>query len=295
MTKTIIFVGGTARSGSTLLELILANDSRAMALGEIHVLFCPTRKHHFEELEKLKNDPVWSKIISDGKKLLYSNLIKHFPGTDIFIDSSKDPFWFRYHRKNSPNDCLIKNVLIYKTPQEIAKSFIKRGKTYKWIQVYENYHKKYFSLIDDFVTISYKDLVQSDETLKTLCFRIGVYYFKEKKNYWQSNQTPFFGSSSVYHPKTNDQDVGDKPRHDLTYDKPDEDTLRFVSNALKNNKTIALIHETLNKNSVMRNTPLKIPSQAKYSYVYLQLTSFKNKLIRKYKYFFPDDYFGEHK
>ena len=76
--KKIIFIGGTARSGSTLLDLIITNDPRAMSLGEINALFWPTRKHHFDEISRLKKDSVWPIILTAGAKQLYPNLIKKF-------------------------------------------------------------------------------------------------------------------------------------------------------------------------------------------------------------------------
>ena len=54
MKKKLVFIGGTARSGSTLLDKIISNDPKVMSLGEIHAIFCPTRKHHFIELERQK-------------------------------------------------------------------------------------------------------------------------------------------------------------------------------------------------------------------------------------------------
>jgi len=62
--------------------------------------YCPTRKHHFEEIEKLKKDEKWSTIIMGGRKNLYPNLVKSFPEIDVFVDSSKNPFWFKYHMNN---------------------------------------------------------------------------------------------------------------------------------------------------------------------------------------------------
>ena len=109
--KKFILVGGSNRSGTTLLNLILANDSKAMALGEVINLFEPKYKHHRELIDKLDSDPIWSKILSGGSKNLYPNLIKYFPEIDYFIDSSKTPEWYKKQIALNP-DFDIKNILI---------------------------------------------------------------------------------------------------------------------------------------------------------------------------------------
>ncbi|MCF8222806.1 MAG: sulfotransferase [Bacteroidales bacterium] len=214
--KKIIFIGGTSRCGSTLLDLILANDPKAFSLGEIHALFHPTRKHHFEEIEKLQKNSIWNKILEEGKRNLYSNLVKYFPHINIFIDSSKDPYWINYHQHKNTNKCIFKNILIHKTPEELAKSFYKRNLGDRWIRAYISYHRKYFALIDSFISIKYKDFVTDDRALKVLCKRLGLMYFADKKKYWESHQETFFGSNSVRR-KINETGKG-VYRNDITYD-----------------------------------------------------------------------------
>lgn len=288
--KKIIFIGGTARSGSTLLDLILANDPKAMSLGEIHALFRPTRKHHFEEIEKLKNDSVWSRIIDDGKKKLYSNLIKYFPDIDIFVDSSKDPFWFRFHEKINAVNYDIKHVLVYKSPEELAKSYIKRGNPTGWYKTYVHYHKKYFSLIDNFRTIGYKDLIANEDELKNLCKDLGIDYFDSKRNYWEKKQNTFFGSNSVKSQKANraKKQLQNYDRSDLTYDNPEQDIFDVVNEQIGNNKIITDIFDLLKEKYISKNT-YRLPNHCSLK---LFLIKQKHEFKRLYHYYIPENYFN---
>lgn len=288
--KEIIFIGGTARSGSTLLDLILANDPKAMSLGEIYSLYHPTRKHHFEELEKLKKDSVWLKIITDGKKKLYPNLIKYFPEVDIFVDSSKDPFWFHYHEKRNKTICDIKHVLIYKSPEELAKSYIKRGNPKGWYKTYVHYHKQYFSLIYNFRTIGYKDLVANEDELKCLCKDLGIDYFDGKRNYWEKQQNTFFGSNSVKSQKANKatKQMRDYDRSDVTYDKPDNDIIDAANGQLKNNEEIKDIFNAL-KTRYINKESFRLPQYSSFDLFAIRQ---KKGLKRLYRYFKPENYFN---
>ena len=291
--KKVIFIGGTARSGSTLLDLILANDTKVMSLGEIYALFRPTRKHHFEEIKKLKQDPVWSKILKDGKKLLYPNLIKYYPDIDIFVDSSKDPFWFSFHEKIKTQSYQIKHVLIYKSPEELAKSFIKRGKHFEWIKTYINYHKKYFSLINSFVSISYKELLQNDESLKKLCKWLGIEYFKGKKNYWEKEHHSFFGSNSVKSSDALDaiKQLNKYNRKVLSYEKPDESTITFVNQQLKKHKKINTVYNAIRERSVTTNQNKPLTLSLKYNRFQLSISKIKKEILNLIRYYRPKNYF----
>jgi len=299
MNKKIIFIGGTSRSGTTLLDLILANDNKGMSLGEIHYLFHPIRKHNFSEIEKLNKDEIWSKILKDGKKNLYQNLIKCFPQIDIFVDSSKDPFWFKYHEKVKTSNYEIKYVLIFKTPEELAESFIKRGKKSEWIRTYVHYHKKYFSLIKNFNIISYKDLVTNDIRLKILCEKIGIKYFEKKKNYWERPQPTFFGSNSVrsYNSQYSKSQLTEIRRFAVNYKKiNDEEIINYVNTVLeKNPEVLKMKNVLMNLNEIYYNNQ-KIDDIINdksliYNKLYLGLIKLKNTLRRKYMYYFPEDYF----
>ena len=95
--KKIIFVGGNVRSGSTLLNLYLGNQDNALALGELYGLFQPVKKEHTDKISEMKSkDERWKRIIEGGKKSVYDNILREYPGVDVIVDSSKTPFWVEY-------------------------------------------------------------------------------------------------------------------------------------------------------------------------------------------------------
>ena len=46
LTKKVIFVGGTSFSGSTFLDMMLANGEEGFSAGEVYALFYPYRPGH---------------------------------------------------------------------------------------------------------------------------------------------------------------------------------------------------------------------------------------------------------
>lgn len=293
--KKIICIGGTSRSGSTLLDVILANDPKAMSLGEIQFLFRPTRKHNFEEREKLKGDAIWSQILQGGAKNLYPNLIRLFPDVDIFVDSSKDPFWFSYHEKKKRRDYQIQHVLIYKSPQELAKSFIKRGLKTQWIGFYIFYHRLYMSMIGKFTSISYRDLVSDDLALSKLCTKLGIPFFEGKKNYWEREHSTFFGSNSIRAKSAHNASgqLKDAERKELKYDGSlDAETAGFVKEKIRENPMLEKVYAELRRQDVNAEEIEVSTGLKSFSKQYVFYVGMKMKMHRVYRYFSPLDYFG---
>lgn len=194
--KKVIFVAGTSYSGSTMLDMTLANDPNGYSLGEFKAIIEPWRKHHFEFREKLLLDQSWQKIIKSPSHELYIRLFEQFPEIDFFIDSSKDPVWIykntSFLQKQGINYDVI---LIYKTPEELANSFYKRNILSNWKINYRSYHKKFFSLLKNYYKISYKELLADDEKLKDLCNYLGIEHFHGKKEFWRKEHKTFFGNN----------------------------------------------------------------------------------------------------
>lgn len=293
MKKQIIFIGGTERSGSTLISLILANDPMAMSFGEIQALFHPTRKHHFKKIAELKEDNVWSLILKEGKKRLYSNLLKYFPEIDIFIDSSKDPFWINFQSRHNRKNFNVNNILIYKSPKVLANSFIKRDKGHRLHSVYKHYHMKYFSLIDRFISISYNDLVLRDDALIKLCGILDIAYFNTKKNYWEKNQLNFFGSNSVKS-KSGHRSAKQLDRYmrkEICYEEFKDSVLTDdLDNILNNDEKIKKIIQTLENHHVLHEE-MTHDVTFRYNFLRIYYDYFKQFIKNSYRYYLPQDYF----
>lgn len=266
--KKVISVGGTSRSGSTMLNLILAYDPHGMALGEIHAAIRPVKTHHFtviEELERQTDD--WSSIIKHGPEELYSNIFKANHNLDFLVDSSKHAFWIYKQNRNCAKQAIIsKNVLIYKSPHELANSYIKRKKD--WVSPFIGYHRKYFSLIDEFYVVSYKDLVSDPSALEGLCDYLNISYSPTKFEYWKGSGNRFFGSKTP---------LG---KSEIRYDAPNYPGLNdIVEYAMNRNPQIQRVWSVLDscKNTVIRSDSPQ-HRQLAYSRLMIQLHALKYAL-----------------
>lgn len=199
--KKIILIGGTSYSGSTLLDLMLSNDDAGFSCGEIYALFIPSRVEHLRP-KCICGDPscdIWKTIEKLGKNNCYEGLFSKFSDLNFIVDSSKDFIWIRDQVNNLTHKKIyFKNLLIWKSPAEFALSCLKRGKLGNWRDSWVNYHKRYLSVVDEFIPIRYSKLITSTEpSLKSLCSMIDIPYFKGKEAYWQKKHHTLFGSISA--------------------------------------------------------------------------------------------------
>jgi hypothetical protein len=197
MKQQVIFVAGTSYSGSTMLDMILANDKKGHSLGEISALFRPFRKHHLVLRKQLLEDKKWGNIIRSGEKALSRNLFETFPEIEFFVDSSKDPFWISDQiNNNRRREIVSKVVLIYKGLYELATSFHKRGVVSSWAQTYTNYYRKFFSLIKEYRTVAYKDVAtQNFIEMRQLCEYLDLPFSEGKLRFWEKDHQTFFGNN----------------------------------------------------------------------------------------------------
>lgn len=205
--KSVIQVGGTVRSGTTILSLILANADNTISLGEVKHLFFPYRKVHFNKIKELTTDPVWNIIINDKPENLYDNIFKSFPKIDLIIDSSKDPVWFKKVSKKMNHNTL--QLVTFKSPNDLKNSFVKR-KMNNWKKVYLNYYKRFFTIFPLVSTVSLKKLLNDEVYLKELCEFLNISYSVNRLNYWEKNHPNFFGSETVRQKKIDSKILNDK-------------------------------------------------------------------------------------
>lgn len=197
--KKVIFVSGTSFSGSTFLDMILANDPGGFSCGEVYALFHPFRPHHINPECGCgdKDCQIWSQVLKKGENVLYETIFDMFD-VDFIVDSSKDLFWFRKHMKILKRKGIgVKNVLIWKTPLELAKSFQKRNRLKEWKKNWTNYHRSYITLIPEYKAVRYSDLTQNESILKDLCDYLGIAYFAQKSQFWQKIHHTLFGNTSA--------------------------------------------------------------------------------------------------
>lgn len=296
--KKVIFIGGTSFSGSTILDMILANDPHGFSCGEVKSLFYPTRPHHIKPecgCED-KDCSVWVEVKKRGVHNLFNSLFELNPEAEFIVDSSKDPFWIDMQSKNlQKSDIEVENVLIWKTPLELASSFQKRGRLDLWEQSMVHYYRLYLSLVADFVDIKYNRLTSNAVALQELCDKIEIPFFYTKQQYWEKTHHTLFGNNSakihLYQKDTrqyiksrehitehvsdeNQQGISTKYRK-IYYNRIDDSELnRYVAEKFNRSEYITKIFNTLN--NAPNNKSVK---SLKYSATVLSMIKFKNELL----------------
>ncbi len=206
--KQVIFVGSTAYSGSTFLDLTLAHDEAGFSCGEVYALFLPTRPHHVNP--KCVAFPkcgcsesgcrVWQRILSNGPEHLYQSIFDQFADVDFIVDSSKDPFWIAQQTQRlAKAQIAVKHIAIWKSPLEIAASFAKRGEEHKWEKSWVSYYRNFETLLgENWRAVRYKDFVKDPSTLQQLCKVLDIPHFAGKDEYWRKHPYhTLFGNHSA--------------------------------------------------------------------------------------------------
>ncbi len=238
---TVIFVGGTAYSGSTLLDMILANDPAGHSCGEVNCAVHPYLPYHVDP-ECGCGDAdcrIWKDIALHPQDT-HEHLFRVVDDVGYLVDSSKDIPWIKQNADRLRRTGFdVRHVLIWKTPAEYYRSRKKRGEEQHWAESWLNYHRAYMSLVKPFVAVRYADLVQQPGYLEKLCGDIGLAYFEGKERYWERKQHTLFGNSSAkihlhseesaeFHRMSSELDThasasAERPRHALYYENDEDD------------------------------------------------------------------------
>lgn len=276
-------MSGNVRSGTTLLNLYLAAQENSLALGEIQGLFEPVKKDHLKKSKELKKqDERWKNVIEGGKKNLYKNLFTNFPEINLFIDSSKDPFWIDYHSKENAKNASLKHVLTHKTLEELAKSFSKRDKLELLEKVYVNFHRRYFSVINDFIAVSHKSFVMNKDIREKLCNDLELPSLHNRKKNLLKNHPNFFGSDSFQDSSNADQANDFNFRYNAVND---TGLINFAQNIRNNNKMVPLIERYLaHKALTHKSAANDIKFDATYNQGALILYKIWEQIRKEYKY-----------
>ena len=267
MKRQVIQVAGTVRSGTTLTGLILSNSIGGMALGEIFHLFYPSSELHWKTKEEWKKKEKWNVILSDRPERLYENIFHCFPEVNVITDSSKNPFWFKIHGKLRNRNFDIRSIVTYKKPQELKKSFKKRGLK-NWQKSYMGYYRKYFSLFNPTLTVHINTFLTNCECLSKICDYFGLKKSTDRLRYWEYEHPNFFGSPTIK--KNKIEIMEDKPNSNVMLDSHEE----LVYNFLRNHDICSMFF----------NGNADFPDSLKYGPLKLKTLEIKNEVYRKMKH-----------
>lgn len=198
--RKVIFVGSTAFSGSTFFHMILANDPKGFSCGEVRSLFHPYRTQHAQPVCGCgdNNCRLWYQVRERGADRLYETLFEMNPEVEFIVDSSKNPFWIQSQSENlSKQGIEAENILIWKTPLEFAYSCQRRDRFEDWDERWIEYHRRYFSLVDEWGSVKYRSVTSEGTVLEDACAYLGIPYFEGKEQYWHKRQHVLFGNYSA--------------------------------------------------------------------------------------------------
>jgi len=200
--KRVINVHGTARSGSTMLDLMLGHDPAGFSLGEVCNWFLPYRSHHFDIKCACGSHPcpVWNDLRVIRERRFHQETLRLLDA-EFLVDSSKYLPWIIDVNEagNRSGAFEVLNVLIYKDPVTLHHSYEKRGKdgVETVLRAYKTY-SRFFDTGLPFVAINYAELTRNpDGVLRQLCEILGIPYFQGKEKFWNKTHHCLFGSNGV--------------------------------------------------------------------------------------------------
>ena len=180
--KKLIFTSGASFTGTTMLGLILANQPKGFAAGEVYSIFkrskYPTLPSH------LSNNKLWQQLHANEPKDLYPTLFKHY---NVVTDSSKYIRWITKISKYLKDDYQIYHILTYKDPLNAYHSFFnRRHKDFKrFYRMYSTYYKTYKQRFNIKAWLKWEDfLLKPSAEIKFLCDLLNIKYKKRKEHYW---------------------------------------------------------------------------------------------------------------
>lgn len=198
MGKKLINICGTARSGSTMVDLMVGNDNRAFSLGEVSAWFRPYRTHHFKINCTCghQNCP-WNQLKTVKERDFHKRCFEILD-VDVLVDSSKSIPWVIDNNLKAMEDHIpVYNVLLYKDPISFFYSFWKRGLSIDRARRREfiGYYNRFFESNLPFISLNYNELVNDPpKTLNNLCQLLEIPYFEGKERFWEKEHHHLFGS-----------------------------------------------------------------------------------------------------
>ncbi len=195
--RRVVFIGSCSYSGSTVLDMMLGRLDGNLSMGEIGRIFYPRSKEHFNrECGCLQeNCDFWSPLLQSGPAELHKRAFEEY-GVSTLIDSTKDPHWIKdrtLELRKSGID--VVNLLIWKDPPSIRESFVKRGIGKKWKNSWVNYHRLYFSLIEEFYSLPFSALLNGGVSFSSRMDMIGIKKFNFE--FWDYPGHTLFGNDSA--------------------------------------------------------------------------------------------------
>jgi hypothetical protein len=228
--KKVVFIIGTGHCGSTLLDLLLGSHSNITSLGEINQV---AQKAPLESYCNICEGDckVWtSKNTSELHQLFQVNLMKKIlrkigvetnpyikfyqllfknRGTDILVDSSKNPNWIRRNGSllRSPRGA-ITPILIYlsRDGRAVVNSYFRKYPEHglehisnNWNQKIERINNCYDSWPSRYkIHVRYEDLaLDPQNVIKIICSFLNIGFEQSMLRFWEHDHHIINGNNGT--------------------------------------------------------------------------------------------------
>jgi hypothetical protein len=211
----LIHIYGTARSGSTMLDLMLGNEPNAFSCGEVSAWFRPYRRHHFKiDCSCGQNPcPIWERIMYVPERQFHATVTREL-GVSFVIDSSKDLCWLIDSQKWAADSQIqTTNLLVWKDPIDLVYSHWKRGRGLTvWRDEFIKCYSRFFETGLPFSAVSYNNLAKNPQRgVRAVCVAVGMPYYEGKERFFQKEHHYLFGSLGVRRQvQANDASITDR-------------------------------------------------------------------------------------
>jgi hypothetical protein len=200
---TVINICGPSYSGTTMLELMLANAPDAFCCGEVAFWFRPLRTNHLVLKCDCGAEPcaVWERFKRLPEREFH-NAVFQTLGVKYVTDSSKDLSWVvDANRWALDADHSVVNLVLRKSPEAFLYSNWKRTPsrplriTLWW---YRRYYARLAQLGLPYATVNYHRLSSAPAEQLACASRIaGIEYFPGKEQFWNRTHHLLFGNLST--------------------------------------------------------------------------------------------------
>ena len=195
-------VCGAARSGTTMLDLMLGSVDSAVSVGEIFAYFRPYLRKHLQPVCSCgaPDCAYWRGLLSVPEHKFHTRLLEEKPDVRVIVDSSKSLRWVLDSNTWAADEGLaVRNVVLWKNPIDLSYSHWRRGQSIsKYRREFVVYYGRFLDLGLPFVSLNYSALVENPEaTLRLLCSRLGIQFNDACVKFWDKQHHHFYGSAGT--------------------------------------------------------------------------------------------------
>ncbi|MCP4651130.1 MAG: hypothetical protein GY853_13775 [PVC group bacterium] len=188
--KTIVYILGSTRSGSTMLDLMISSNSECTSLGELCLLhkrdcgFCGAKCKYWKEYKKKFNGNYYETAFKVFKK-------------DILVDSSKKWKWLKERADSESYEYkvihLVRNGLDRLKFRKGKNGHIKPYVVQAWVNTHrkcEKVRKRYGGIL-----VKYEEINQETNRIYEY---LGVKWQDRKVKFWEHEHHGLLGSKTAY-------------------------------------------------------------------------------------------------